>query len=866
MTNSALHELLDGLPDHLSERVHPHAERPPAGDAPFVLYWMRTAVRGHENAALDVALETARALGTGVFVYHALSEWYPFASDRHHRFILDGARDVAQELDERGVPYGFHLEREGHRGPHLRTLAERAALIVTEDATWRPLREWTDALAGSIDRPVLLVDAACLYPSRRVPARATDRAYKFRKAVSRRWDERIAAGWRDAEVPDGVALPEDLPFEPLQLLDDEGGRLADDLWHARASDWIAACRIDHGVPPIPGSPGGSRAGYARWEAFRDSGLRGYARRRNDALQDGVSRMSPYLHYGHVSPLRIATEATRVGGKGAEKYLDELLVWRELSHAWCIHNPDHDHTSVLPGWARRTLDEHASDPRPQLLSWEEMARGESGDDLWDAAQRSLLIHGELHNNVRMTWGKAVLNWTPDAETAYRTIQDLNHRYALDGRDPNSYGGLAWCLGGLDRPFDPEKPIFGSVRPRDTATHARRLDVEEYTRRTGRPAVADPPRVAIVGAGVTGLACANALADQGWAPVVLDKGRRPGGRTNTRESRDDDTRTFDHGAQYFTARDPRFRRFVRSWVHQGWVGEWRAEILRVGGDGTTERLPMRENDPRWVATPGMQELGAQLATGLDVRCGVRVARIEPTDDDAWVLVTTDGERLGPVDAVVVTAPAEQAADLLDTVVEAGGRGADDAGAWAEEARAAEVAPTWAAMFEFEDVEGPAGLGVDALVSEDHAVAWAARDASRPGRPAGERWVVHASAERSRELLEMGADEVAERLLGDLRALVEAAGGRVGAPRWSAAHRWRHALATSGPSGDCRASDSGLVWAGDVFEAAGRARVEAAWLSGIAAAGRLMNRAAGGAPSAHPGLAEDAPVPAAQGSLFG
>jgi photolyase PhrII len=880
MNAPSLGPLLDRLPAHLSERVHVRSSGAPKPDAPFVLYWMRTAVRGHENAALDVALETARALGTGVLVYHALSERYPFASDRHHRFILDGARDVEEEMRARGIPYAFHLERAGegprgpHRGPHLLTLAERAALVVTEDATWATLRRWTDRVADSLSTPLLLVDAACVYPSRRVPGKVADRAFKFRKAVEREWEVRIAAGWPEAAAPGALAADFDLPFEPLDFTDDEGGRLGDEVWNARAAAWIAACRIDHGVPPIPGTQGGSRAGYARWTAFRDGGLRGYARRRNDALDDGVSRMSPYLHYGHVSPLRIAREAAEVGGKGAEKYLDELLVWRELAHAFCHHHPDHDHVSVLPGWARETLAAHERDARPRLLTWEELARGESGDALWDACQRSLLVHGELHNNLRMTWGKEVLNWTPDAESALRMLLDLNHRYALDGRDPNSYGGILWCLGGLDRPFDPEKPIFGRVRPRSTAGHARRLDVEEYARRTARPAVQQPPRVAVIGAGVSGLACANTLADQGWSVVVLDKGRRPGGRANTRESREEEARRFDHGAQYFTARDPRFRRHVESWAGQGWVSEWRAEILRVAADGATELLPARRGDPRWVADPGMQELGEQLAAGLDVRCGARVERIEPAHaseveevgasapERGWVLITTEGERIGPVEHVVVTAPPAQAAELFDSTGDA------EAAAWAEEARSVSVAPTWAAMFEFEDVEAPAGIGADALLADGHAISWAARDSSKPGRAPGDRWVVHASPAHSRDHLEADREEMAERLLHDLRGLIERAGGRVGTPRWSEAHRWRYALAEEGPDGDCRLSTSGLAWAGDAFEAAGRARVEAAWLSGVAVAGRLLHRAAAGRPSPHPGQPDGArprAAASAQGSLF-
>jgi predicted NAD/FAD-dependent oxidoreductase len=529
--------------------------------------------------------------------------------------------------------------------------------------------------------------------------------------------------------------------------------------------------------------------------------------------------------------------------------------------------------------------HEADERSRLPSWAQLAREKTGDGLWDAAQRSLLIHGELHNNVRMTWGKAVLRWTPDAAAALRTLVDLDHRYALDGRDPNSYAGILWCLGGLDRPFEPERPILGRIRPRSTADHARRLDVDEYARRTRRPAVEDAPRVAVIGAGVAGLACATTLADQGWGVVVVEKARRPGGRANTRESRTDATLRFDHGAQYFTARDPRFRRFVDAWVHEGWVAEWRCDILRVGADGAADLLPLPDETQRWVAVPGMQEMCDRLAQGLDVRCGVRVVRIERTETRPpveaanaalepppcqWVLTGENGAVLGSFDAVVVTAPPAQAADLFDTTGDA------EAIAWARVARDADVAPTWAAMFEFDESDAPIGLAADAILVQQGPVAWAARDSSKPGRGTEdatgapvERWVVHGSPDFSREHLEATPEFVARTLLGALTRMVEGIGGRVGRPRQSEAHRWRYALARTGPDGDGRVSRSGLAWAGDVFDAAGRGRIEAAWLSGVAVAGRLLGRPASGTPTPHPGAsvscANDGGPSVAQGSLF-
>jgi len=182
--------------------------------------------------------------------------------------------------------------------------------------------------------------------------------------------------------------------------------------------------------------GGSAAGYARWQHFKLDGLKAYAKRRNDPLRDGTSRLSPYLHYGMVSPMRIAREAAASETAGAEKFLDELLVWRELAYNFCFFNHDLDSLAAVPDWARETLAEHESDLRPSSYSWETLARGKTGDRLWDAAQRSLLMQGELHNNVRMTWGKALLDWTPNAAAALSMMLDLNHRYALDGRDPAS----------------------------------------------------------------------------------------------------------------------------------------------------------------------------------------------------------------------------------------------------------------------------------------------------------------------------------------------------------------------------------------------------------------------------------------------
>jgi photolyase PhrII len=799
----------------------------PHGD--FVLYWMRTAVRGHENPALDVALGEARRLGRPLFVYHALSERYPYASDRHHRFILEGARDVSAELASRGIGYGFHLERPGHRGPHLVTLARRAARVVTEDLPVAPLERWTRALAEGARKEVWAVDTACLVPMRSVRSSETTRAFRFRSATQVARQAALRHEWTEAPDPDAPPfVPSDLPFEPI------------DLSRADLAELIAGCAIDHGVGPVPHTPGGSKAGYARWRDFVDQSLKGYARRRNNPLQPGVSRMSAYLHYGHVSPFRIAREAAAVGGKGAEKYLDELLVWRELAHAFCAHHPEHDTAEALPPWARESLSAHEGDARA-VLSWERLARGRTGDGLWDAAQRSLVVHGELHNNVRMTWGKALLGWTRNAEECLDRLIDLNHRFALDGRDPSSFGGILWCLGQFDRPFTPERQVTGTVRSRSTERHARRLDLPEYRRRVEAPAWAGPPTVAVVGAGLAGLTAARTLQDHGLSVTVFDKGRRPGGRASTREHGDD---RFDHGAQYFTVKDPRTEPFLRSWLQDGVVAEWTGRLAAFRGD---ERVtPPR--CPRYVGVPGMGALAAHLAMDVDVRSGVRVesiTAIEPGrgggrtgvegSSGCWRLMDDSGRELGTFGAVVVAVPPPQAEPLLVAAPQL-----------AATMAARKVDPCWALLVSFEsplavDFDGAllGGERGDTGEASEAPLAWVARNSSKPGRPKGESWVIHGSPSWSRTHLDASPEAAAECL----RRAFEERFGPLPGIRFQRAHLWRYARPVDGEAPGALYDTSLRI--GACGDALAGGRVEGAILSGRGLAGRILGQA-GAAPA--------------------
>lgn len=793
-----------GLPSMIAERVRVVGDRPANVDGAYVLYWMRQAWRIDENPALIAAVLAARTMDLPVFVYQGVAERVPFASDRHHTFILEGARDAARTLRALGIGSALHVERDGHRGPPLAHLTERAALVVTDEMPVQPWHRWTERLARRASGPVWCVDAACLLPMRLVP-KAYDRAFAFRRATAAAREERLSTTWPALPAGGTPFVPADLPFEPV------------DLERVAIPDLVAACDIDHTVAPVPHTPGGSSAGYRRWTAFRDDRLARYAQDRNNALiADGVSRLSPYLHWGQVSPFRIAREARAHGGDGADKFLDELVTWRELSWTRCFHRTDHDGVEGLPGWARNTLAGHQADPRPALHSWETMARGRTGDALWDAAQKSLLIHGELHNNVRMTWGKAVLDWTPDAESCWRHMVDLNHRYALDGQDPNSYAGLGWCLGLFDRPFAPERPILGEVRPRTTSDHARRLDVGAYARWTGRPALRNPPRVAVIGAGIAGLTCARTLADHAVPVTVFDKGRGPGGRTSVRRA---DGFAFDHGAQYFTARDDRFRRHVESWQADGLIAPWTGRFARITADDICDEVP---GETRWVGVPGMNAMARHLARDVDVRLGVRVEDLSRCEA-GWRLSGPDGHNLGSFDVLVAAVPAPQASVLLGQA----------APVLAEQATAAALDPCWTVMAGFTE---PLPVPFDAATLQIGPLAWIARNGAKPGRNGGDSWVLQASPDWSAQHLEDDRADVAEALW---LALGEVVGYVLPSPVHLAAHRWRHARVAQPVGVACLFDpEAGIGACGDWCL---DARIEAAFLSGAAMAGRVLGWAA-------------------------
>jgi deoxyribodipyrimidine photolyase len=435
-----------------------------------VIVWLKSSFRLHENPAIEVGRHIAAQHDLPLLIYHGIDERYPHASLRHHNMLLDAAVDMDEGSRKAGLRYVLHVAREGHRPSVMKAFSQSASCIITDLFPLPPWTDWVETIAASAACPVFDVDCHCVIP---MPlfGKSVDRPYKFRDATKRMRKQRLQASWPVCEAkPEPYTGP--LPFEPVNVIEN-----VKNLEHRFSL--LRTCSIDPTVLPVWHERGGERAALSKWQAFYDKGLNGYAKRRNNAADStGVSRLSAAFHYGFISPMRVAREAAAVGTKSAEKYLDELLIFRE--HPWhhIYAATDPYDSSNLPEWALQSWRETSDDPRVVQLKDHEMEYASSPLELWNLCQHSLLRHGELHNNLRMTWGKAIPLWTESLEHSLHIGQMLNDKYALDGRDPSSVVGIQWCHGLFDRPFYPSMQVMGVVRKRDVVTHASRLDVDRY----------------------------------------------------------------------------------------------------------------------------------------------------------------------------------------------------------------------------------------------------------------------------------------------------------------------------------------------------------------------------------------------------
>ena len=486
-------------------RLRPANDAEPNPKGAYVLYWMQIYRRLDRNHALDYALACARQFDRPLVVYEGLRLDYPWASRRLHAFVLEGMLDNRRRADRLGLNYWPFVETPKHSGRGLlRKLAKDAVLVVTDDYPCFIIPQQTAALARKTGTRVVAVDGNSIVPLAKLGEPVYAAAHlrpRIHRAFAEAWTHR--AGVRP-RIPEAAKKRVDPPFELWQTNDLAG--------------FLASLPIDASVTQVAEMPGGSTAAKARLKAFVAKRLHGYAEKRSQPTSPGAghaSGLSPYLHFGHISieevvlavlgddwspdDLDRSHQGKREGffSPSADvcSFLDEALTWRDIGLSW--HRGRSADTAslatALPAWAQQTLKKHASDPREFTYSLEEWEAGATHDDLWNAAQRELVATGTIQNYLRMLWGKKVIEWSKSPEKAYRTLVHLNNKYALDGRDPNSYTGILWCFGLFDRPWAPERKVLGTIRYMSSDNTARKFKLAEYREYVdGLPTIAEVRR--------------------------------------------------------------------------------------------------------------------------------------------------------------------------------------------------------------------------------------------------------------------------------------------------------------------------------------------------------------------------------------
>lgn len=476
-------------------RVRAGNDRPVRREGAFVLYWMIAARRRKANFALQRAVELARELGRPLLVLEGLRCGYRWASDRHHAFVLQGMADNAADFAAAGVRYLPYVEPSPEAGRGLlEALAAKACAVVTDDFPCFFLPRMVAAAGAKLPVRLEVVDGNGLLPMRvgdKVFGRAFDLRRFLQKALpAHLGDFPVGDPLRDyagrlAELPRGVATK--WPAASAELLAVEPAALA-------------ALPIDHTVGVVA-LRGGAAAAGATLRTFLAERLPRYGEDRSDPDADCASGLSPYLHHGHLSVhqvfaglakhedwTRSRIKATTGGQRGwlgmsdtAEAFVDELVTWRELGFNYCWQCDDYEEYESLPDWPKATLAKHATDPREYVYSEDEFAQSQTHDPVWNAAQRQLRETGVMQNYLRMLWGKKVLEWTHTPQDAFRILIELNNRYALDGRDPNSYTGISWVFGRYDRPWAPERDVYGVIRYMSSTNTVKKLKMKQYLAR-------------------------------------------------------------------------------------------------------------------------------------------------------------------------------------------------------------------------------------------------------------------------------------------------------------------------------------------------------------------------------------------------
>lgn len=425
----------------------------------FVIYWMQASQRIRYNQALETTIRIANKRSLPVLVYFEITDHFPDANLRHYYFMLEGLQEIRQDLRQIGIQMIIYYQGD-QKVPNLIELASEAVMVITDCGYLRFQTEWREKYANELPCLLIQVESDVIVPVESASTKEEFTAGTFRPKINRLLANYLQP--MEMASPDHSSLDFDVASFPINDLHETINQLS----------------VDHSVPPSPFYHGGANKADELLGQFIDRKIYRFESLRNDPSQDFLSHMSPYLHFGQISPLYIALKLKAEAPAEAYRvYLEELIVRRELAINYVYYNVNYDQFKGLPRWAKGTLEKHQHDTRKVVYSLAELEHAQTHDIYWNAAQQEMTITGKMHGYMRMYWGKKILEWSPTPQEAFQRCIYLNNKYELDGRDPNGYTGIAWCFGKHDRAWK-ERPIFGKVRYMNDNGLRRKYNMEKY----------------------------------------------------------------------------------------------------------------------------------------------------------------------------------------------------------------------------------------------------------------------------------------------------------------------------------------------------------------------------------------------------
>lgn len=429
----------------------------------YVLYWMQQSQRSTVNHALEYGVQLANKLNQMLLVVFGLMDNYPEANLRHYTFMLEGLKETQAALASRGIQMVVH---RGDPPEVALRMGHRASLIVCDRGYLRHQGQWRQQVAQEAKCKVVQVESDVIVPLEVVSDKAEYAARTIRPKIHK-YLQTYLKNFRSTKAKHNSLK---LKIKGIDLTDIEKA--------------LGKLNLDRSVPAVSAFfKGGTSQAMKHFKTFVRNRLKHYDRHSNQPQTDDISHMSPYLHFGQISPLYLALQTKRAQPSlkaARDAYLEELVVRRELAMNFVYYTSNYDTYKCIPGWAQKTLAEHKSDQREFVYNRQQLEKAKTHDPYWNACMREMKHTGFMHNYMRMYWGKKILEWSPTPQKAFRTTLGINNKYFIDGRDANSYTGVSWIYGVHDRAWT-ERPIFGKIRYMAASGLERKCDIDAYVKK-------------------------------------------------------------------------------------------------------------------------------------------------------------------------------------------------------------------------------------------------------------------------------------------------------------------------------------------------------------------------------------------------